>query len=250
MSLAKEQLLQLMQYADGELDGVGHEEAHEAVVVLLKANAEARAFLDEMDLLGDATRAAEPYALPDSLSSFDVADAIMAGVEEHEQKQAVTAQLRGKNAVAARSAAKSGKAAEEVSAGAGVSSLEVAREKRRRLGVIVATGLALAAGIALVMRTHPSEDPLKSASLKPLTSTSVPALTPSGNVPPLAQTSEAALAAANSVNVKGDKGAEQGVEVNISDSPQSGVSVFYLPGSDVASASAVVWIDESSGGKQ
>ena len=249
MSLAKERLIALMQYADGELDGDDRTDEHEAIMALLESNdesgKEARAFLDEMDHLAEATREAEPLALPDTVLAFDIADAVMADVEEHEQKLAITTKLGQPE--------KKGASVSHISVAgpASVSSLEIAREKRRRVGVIVVTGLALAAGIALVMRTHPSEDMRSAALQKP-----VAALTASGAPitsvasPPGSPTSEAALAAANANANSGDKASEQGVEVNISDSPQTGVSVFYLPGSDVTSASAVVWIDETAGGKK
>jgi hypothetical protein len=221
------------------------------VIASLEADPEARAFLDEMERLGDVTRTVEPLALPDT-STFDVADAVMALVEEHDQKSAVTTPIEKKTGKTPPK--KPHEKDENGSRGHAVSSLEVAREKRRRVGVVVATGLALAAGIALVMRSHPGEDPMKSASNvslgKPVDSVPLHAtpLTASG-APALPSTSEAALAAASASNVLGDKN-EQGVEVDIADSTQTGVSVFYLPGSDVTSASAVVWIDESSGGKQ
>jgi hypothetical protein len=95
------------------------------------------------------------------------------------------------------------------------------------------------------MRTHPNADPQKSAALqKPV----VPVLSATLAIPggPTPAASEAELAAAQAA----DKNQEPGVEVNISDSAQTGVSVFYLPGSDVASASAVVWIDDTAGGKE
>ncbi len=240
MSLDKERMIALMQYADGELDGEENEAARAALISSLESDPDARAFLDEMERLGDVTRAAEPLALPGGfkLDSFDIADAVMGMVEEHEQKSAVTTPIT--TAITS----------------SGVSSLQIAREKRRRAVVIVATGLALAAGIALVLRSRDftDEKDMKSSTAtnlgKPVDS--VPAL--ATGVPAIPSSSEAALAAANAANAfnpGGDKQEDRsGVEVNMSDSPQTGVSVFYLPGSDGTSASAVVWIDESSGGNK
>ncbi len=239
MSLAKDRLIALMQYADGELDGEENEAARAEIVASLATDAEARAFLDEMERLSDVTRAAEELALPDT-SKFDVADAVMDLVDDYEQKNAVTTRLEREPAAAPVGA---------VPGGAAVSSLDVARERRRRVGVVVLTGLALAAGVALVMRSHPSEDMTTATAThlgKPVDS--VPALTGSGGAPAVPSSSEAALAAANAANNQDSD--RQGVEVNMSDSTQTGVSVFYLPGSDGTSASAVVWIDESSGGNK
>lgn len=234
MSLTSEQMIALMQFADGELDGEENEKARAAVMASLETDADARAFLDEMERLSEAVCSADAHTLSQAANggNLEIADAVMALVEEHEQKQAVTTRLD-----------KSKKSPEQISQP--VSSLEIAREKRRRLGVVVVTGLALAAGIALVMRSHPGEE-MKSASLGKAPVPSAVA-TP---VVPIPANSEAALAAASSSNVLGQEANAanvSGVEVNISDSPQT--SVFYLPGSDGTSASAVVWIDESSGGK-
>jgi hypothetical protein len=235
-ALTKEKMIALMQYADGELAGEENEAARADVIASLESDPEARAFLEEMERLGDVTRDIEPLTVA-GVADFDIADAVMGLVEEHEQKNAETARLDKK----------SDKGLKKVTGTGGVSSIEVAREKRRRMGVIVITGLALAAGIALVMRSQNPNDN-KSATLNKSVD-SVPALTASGKSPSLPSTSEAAMAAAANTGNGGALNPEvNGVEVNISDSPQT--SVFYLPGSDGTSASAVVWIDESSGGNK
>ncbi len=254
MSLDNERMIALMQYADGELDGEENEAARAAVMASLESDPDARAFLDEMDRLGDVVRAAEPLALSDSsklgtldkLDKLDICDAVMGMVDEHEQKSAVTTPIITRDG--------------DGKTGSGVSSLQIAREKRRRAVVIEATGLALAAGIALVLRSRDftDEKDMKSATAtnlgKPVDSVPAPNAPNAMGVPALPSSSEAALAAANAANAFNPGGDNQedrsGVEVNMSDSPQTGVSVFYLPGSDGTSASAVVWIDESSGGNK
>jgi hypothetical protein len=216
MSLSQEQLYDLMAFADGELDGDADHDKKAEVLALIEKDADARAFVNaELPRLGDLARAAAADGLPgeDVLDSFDIADAVMAKID-----------------------------AAPAAGGADVVSLEAAREKRRRVGVFVATAIALAAGIALIMRVHPNEERQASSGLvaKSVDTIAVP-------LPKSAPTSsEASQAVANGA---ADKSETTGVEVNVSDSPQNGVSVFYLPGSNATAASAVVWIDESQGGK-
>jgi hypothetical protein len=210
--LTNKQMMQLMAFADGELEGAEKDE----IAALIEKDRDASDLLAEMGHLGDAVRVIEPRALP-SLDSFDIADAVMAKLDAKSEAPAKNAdedKLR-------------------------VVSLEAAREKRRRVGVFVGTAIALAAGIALVVRTHPNEEPQATSGLavKSIDSIAVP----SPKSPPAS--SEASQQVANAA------AEPSGVEVNVADSPQTGVSVFYLPGANATGASAVVWIDDSQGGK-
>ena len=231
MSLSKEQLLDLMLFADGELEGAGDREKKEALLALIETDADARAFVNaELPQLGAFVELAEPLAVP-GLDDFDVADAVMAKIES------ATAVLEAHAPAPKRMDLKSE-----------VVSLEAAREKRRRIGVFVGTAIALAAGIALVVRTHPAEEHQASSRLAAKTVDAIATAAPSPNSPPAS--SEASQAVANADIGVADRAETSGVEVNVaSDSPQNGVSVFYLPGSNATAASAVVWIDDSQGGK-
>jgi hypothetical protein len=182
-----------------------------------------------MGHLGNAVRVTEHRVLPD-LASFDIADALMAKIE----------------AGLDQAPAKANKKTEEDKQ-LQIVSLEAAREKRRRVGVFVGTALALAAGIALVVRTHPTEEQHATSGLAVKTVDSIVAPSPNSSLNSPPASSEASQAVASGANGAAEP---SGVEVNVaSDSPQNGVSVFYLAGSNATAASAVVWIDDSQGGK-
>ena len=268
MSLSHEELTLVMAFADGE---TSNEETARAEALLAQSN-EARAFKDELARLGAWTRVAEPLAVPAAYATgahakFDVADAVMARFDEMVQRgaettktktvpphaQAPASSILSRAPTAPTAPRLPGVPSSVASPGSldgGVVSIGAAREKRRRVSVLVLTGLALAAGIALLARTHPNEEEHSTAALTPKvvdTAVDPNARAPSNGANGVNPASSEAMQAA--VNAA-DKTNEPGVEVRVSDSEENGVSVFYLPGTNVASASAVVWFDDTAGDKK
>ena len=225
-SLTEERMIELMQYADGELSA----EDTARVKNALATDEEARTFLQELGVLSGLVQEAEPLTVLEA-ETFDAVDTVMAAVAKAEGEEEKPAPKTTRAVV----------------------SLDAARERRRRVSVFVATGIALAAGIALILRSQPDAEHgntaqnhgVQSPPQSVQTAQTVQTSQQLAHAPDLpASSSEAS----QQVHAGADKTGEPGVEVNVSDSPRSGFSVFYLPASGASSASAVVWIDESPGG--
>jgi len=78
MSLSHETMLELMQYADGELDG----EARTRVEGLLRTSEEARGVVDAMGALGEVVREGVDERGARSAAADGIADAVMAAIEK------------------------------------------------------------------------------------------------------------------------------------------------------------------------
>jgi anti-sigma factor RsiW len=76
MSLPKETMIELMQYADGDLDAA----ARARVEAFLRANEEARGVVEAIETLGLVVREGASERLDRSAAAFDVADGVMAAI--------------------------------------------------------------------------------------------------------------------------------------------------------------------------
>jgi hypothetical protein len=123
MTLSHETMLELMQYADGELDG----DARARVEALLRTNEEARRVIEAMGVLGEVVR----EGIEDRAASSPLADGIA---------ESVMAAIALGGAIGAGA-----------SGGAAVVPLARARRSRGGVAAAVVTVLALAAGVALFL---------------------------------------------------------------------------------------------------
>jgi hypothetical protein len=216
MSLPRETMLELMAFADGELEGRARERAEK----LVAENEEARRLVDAIrapqlgEWIGEAVDAR-------SAAADGIADAVMAKLASAPAHDPV-APVRDEGGV-----------------------VRFAPPGRRRLsrpqvaaGAAVAA-LALAAGIAVIARVKGDEggSPAPVASVAPTAELREP---PAGSS---AVAQQPALP-------------RESVEVDEIDSPSRGVSVFEIPlGSAAAKAgpagpsSVVIWIDDEPGAK-
>jgi hypothetical protein len=131
---SSDQMMKLMAYADGELEGAERDEVER----LLEKDADAKAFVSQLGGLGVYIRVGHKRRAK-TYPQIDLADAIMAKVET------ITPEPK-----------------KEAKAVAKVSSLDAAREKRAsrmKTGAVVAAALALAASIFLMTR-QPNEAPM------------------------------------------------------------------------------------------
>ena len=97
MSLSSENMMKLMAYADGELEGADRAE----VESLLASDKDAAAFIEQVAGLGDFVKVGHDDAHAKAIAAFDVADAVMAKVEAEEKparKVASLADARAKKA--------------------------------------------------------------------------------------------------------------------------------------------------------
>jgi hypothetical protein len=243
MTLPQDTMMELMAFADGELDG----EAHARIASLVASNDEARRVVEAMGGLGDWLRDGID-ARADRAKADGIADAVMA--------QIATSAAPDNTPVNVRPVAQA--------ASAPVTNLPVTNlsERREALATARSSGggrgrviggaigvLALAAAAVLVVRRGDTPvvppvaqtGPVERPAIGPL-----PGASPE-EAPALAQVAPAA-----------GTGDVSGVDVEQVESPSHQVSVFYLPavaaaaaGSSASSASSVVvWIgdDKVSGG--
>jgi len=136
MSLSSENMMKLMAYADGELDGAERTEAE----MLLASNVDAVTFIEQSAGLGELALLGHDDRLGKTIQAFDVADAVMAAVRQ--------------DAAESRQA-KDGKS--------NVTSFAAAREKRRsglKLGAGIAAALALAASVFVFVQHRNEETPM------------------------------------------------------------------------------------------
>lgn len=185
MNLDSEGRVRLMAYVDGELDD--HE--RRAVEELLAANDEAYEFVEQVASLGSIVKDGYDERFDVVMSGFDVAEAVLAKADQEPPRASMLP---------------------------GVSSIDVARERRRQRTVIGAAFVAtLAVAASVFLFARPSEAPMAEAPVAP-------------------QPTEAP---------RDDDGA--GVDVRAVESPGQNVSVFYLPSANELSTSVVVWVEET-----
>jgi hypothetical protein len=213
MSLSRETMLELMQLADGELHGGARERAER----LVAESEEARRVVEAMRApqlgawLGEAVNGR-------SVAADGVADAVLARIATQ----------------SAGGVGSDGAAPAPPHEGGGVVRLAAAH-RRRAPWVPLATVVALAAGVLLVLRSMRRDE----AEPVPVASVTMPS--PSlGTSTPLASASAPLIT-----------GPSRSVEVEEIDSPSRGVSVFEIPLGNAAAAagpsapsSVVIWIDD------
>ena len=133
MSLSSENMMKLMAYADGELDGTEREEAEK----LLATDPDSVRFVEQLGGLGELVELGYAAKTGKAVAKFDVADAVMA-------------------------------LAKPTAKAASVTSLAAAREKKvgnsarnpAKVGVAVVAVLALAASVFLVAQHRTDETPM------------------------------------------------------------------------------------------
>jgi hypothetical protein len=158
MSLSSENMLVLMGYADGELEGDDRAEAE----ALLAREVDAVRFVEQIGGLGDLVQLGHDARSAETIAAFDIADAVMA-------RTALTTEVKSAAALAA-----------------GVTSLAAAREKRAgatnrpasrlKVGAGIAAVLALAASVFVFAQRPTAEAPMAKAP-------SVPAVETPGEAP-------------------------------------------------------------------
>jgi len=219
MTLSHEAMIELMQFADGELDA----EARVRVEALLESSAEARGVVDAMGTLGEVVREGiEERASTSGRAADGIADGVMAAI--------ATAAAEGREA--------RGGDRNVVPFAPSRPALPVPRKVRAGGASAVVAVLALAAGVVLFAR---SKEP-----------------TPShgdlfASAPPSAISGPAASSAASKAIAQiASSGAEAGgVDLEEVRSIRNKVNVFFTPAPPTptqgtsARASVVVWIDDS-----
>jgi anti-sigma factor RsiW len=136
MSLSSEHMMKLMAYADGELEGAERTEAE----MLLASNVDAVTFIEQIAGLGEFVELGHDDRVGKTIKAFDVADAVMAAVNQDaaETRQAKTEKSN-------------------------VASFAAAREKKRsglKMGVGIAAALALAASVFVFVQHRNEETPM------------------------------------------------------------------------------------------
>ena len=159
MSLSSQNMLKLMAYADGELDGEEREEAEK----LLATDPDSVRFVEQLGGLGELVELGYAAGPGKAVAAFDVTDAVMSLAKP---------------------------------ASANVSSLAAAREKSAsgagkknnngaRVGVAVVAVLALAASVFLVAQHRTDETPMASSpAVRGTASQPAPATTVASTVDP------------------------------------------------------------------
>lgn len=205
MSLSSNNMMTLMAYADGELEGSDLEEAHR----LLATDPDSVRFVEQIAGLGEIVTRGHEAGAGEVIAKFDVADSVMA---------------LANNANNSNNSNNSNKDSEKTS---NVASLAAARAKRGnsvKIGAGIAAALALAASIFLFAQHRTDEAPMASG-------------TPTGALVQPAAPGNVVAAVATTGG--------SGVTVSTVNSPGNAVSVFYLPTANELSTSVVVWVDET-----
>ena len=211
MSLSSKNMLKLMAYADGELEGAERGEAE----MLLATDPDSVRFVEQIGGLGQIVSLGYEASTAKVVAKFDVTDAVMALAKQEPEAK---------------------KSPSVVPVGGNVSSLAAAREKRGKslkIGAGIAAALALAASIFVFARHSAEETPMANAPKAPMVQPSN-AATPEPNVVAATPPQPAPASSAGS-----------GVEVSTVNSPGNSVSVFYLPSANELSTSVMVWVDET-----
>ena len=217
MSLTSENILVLMAYADGELEGDERMAAQE----LLATEPDAVRFVEQVADLGDLVERGHEDRSAETIAKFDVADSVMSRIAlEKDVKPAATTEKVASLADARDARERRGKA-------------PTAKEQRGsnlKIGAGIAAALALAASVFVFAHHRTEETPMAKAPTAP-----APQVT---QVTPVVAQGTGTPAPATTVG-----GA--GVEVSTENSPSNSVSVFYLPSANELSTSVVVWVDET-----
>ena len=212
MSLPHETMLELMAYADGELDG----EERARVEKLLASSVEAKRVLSALRGVGEWARAG--YVAPEPPAG--IVDAVM---------DRVKAEARGESQ------------APRAAGGADVVDLAAARARRTRNFGLGAALVAAAAGVVFVMRGG-GEEP-RTAGVVPTTPVNLePSASATPDEPPLNVAANAAASAAT----------QEVEQVDSPSHPVSVFYLPAKPasaGGSGAAASVVVWIDDKGGSK-
>jgi anti-sigma factor RsiW len=215
MSLTHDAMLELMAYADGELDGADRAR----VEALVRTSDEARRVVDAMRGLGDVVRELESSGPASRGDADGIADDVMRAIERDAPAPQAT---RPRAAHVAKMA-----------------SLEDYRERRGGALAWAAAALAVAAtAIFWIQGTNPPAAQVADESpheMPPVTQPEEPATPP-------------APAPAAVAQAENDEADLESVE-----SSTHHVSVFYVPkkksgGGLSAAASVVIWIDDHGGG--
>jgi anti-sigma factor RsiW len=138
VSLSSDNMMKLMAYADGELEGAERTEAE----MLLASNVDAVSFIEQVAGLGELVELGYEARTAKAIKSFDVADAVMAAVKDADQKDAPVRPA----AVTSLAAAREKKAA--------------AAAPRFKVGVGIAAALALAASVFVFVQHRADETPM------------------------------------------------------------------------------------------
>ncbi|MDB5218335.1 MAG: hypothetical protein JWO86_6262 [Myxococcaceae bacterium] len=208
MSLSSDNMMKLMAYADGELEGAELEEAQK----LLATDPDSVRFVEQIAGLGDIVTRGYEAGPGKTTAKFDVADSVMSRVAlVTDEKHTATSENKGAN----------------------VSSLAAARAKRVesmsprvKIGAGIAAALALAASFFLFAQHRTDEAPMASGA--------------NGNAPAVQ-----AVQPGNTTVATVATNGGTGVSVSTVNSPGNAVSVFYLPTANELSTSVVVWVDET-----
>lgn len=210
MSLSSENMMKLMAYADGELEGDQAKEAEK----LLATDPESLRFVENIAGLGNIVAMGHGARSGKAIAKFDIADEVMdavkadtLGVKTEPARVVSMSAAREK-----RANAEAGKSVQKKS-GNGASSPLI------RVAGGIAAALALAASVFVFTQNRNDETPMAKA----------PVATPALQSPDLSAETVGA-----------------GVDVHTVNSPGNSVSVFYLPNTaNEMASSLVVWVDET-----
>ncbi len=214
MSLPQETMMDLMAYADGELEA----DVRARIEELVRTSDEARRVLEAMGALGDVVREGVD-ARAEAAGIDEIAEEVIAKIERAEPTG------KGTRIVVPIVEARAPQARAARGGGRGVA-----------FGAAI---LALAAGALLVLRNGtPSPSPVAdNATHEPAPVVQPVAPSPSATEAPSALPPEVAAAD------------EDGVDLEEVSSTKNKVNVFFMPsGNAGAAASVVVWIDDRRAG--
>ena len=142
MSLSSENMLKLMAYADGELDGAELEDAQK----LLASDPDSVRFVEQIAGLGEIVGQGYRAGTAKTVAKFDVADSVMARANAKESAQKKTDNVTSIAAAAAQKKKKSGNSNVKIGAG-------------------IAAALALAASFFLFAQHRGDEAPMASNNM-------------------------------------------------------------------------------------
>jgi anti-sigma factor RsiW len=210
MSLSSENMLKLMAYADGELEGTEREEAEK----LLATDPDSVRFVEQLGGLGELVELGYAAKSGKAVAKFDIADSIM-------ERTALAKPANVSSLAAARDKKAAATSATSATSNGGT-----------KIGVVIVAALALAASVFFVMQHRTDETPMARG---PATHE------------PAAQEAPATTVASTGTGAPVPSGGSSGAGVDVStvNSPGNSVSVFYLPTANELSTSVVVWVDET-----
>ena len=156
MSLSSENMMKLMAYADGELEGAEREQAER----LLATDPDAVRFVEQLGGLGELVELGYAAASGKAVAKFDVADEVMS--------------LAKPASVTALAGARDRKAAQQAKSGS---------TRGVGVGVALVAVLALAASVFLVVQHRSDETPMaKGPAVRPMTPQPAPDTIVASNV--------------------------------------------------------------------